>query len=365
METCVVIINNLYLLNNFECVGPSFIDGDTRFVITDASPVCQQDEAGKMISNYDLLIGTWRDACIDGNMLPIDIALPRYGKFEQSMMLSDIAESLTNDSSIALRYYRPVKCYNKSSASPLRGRAILPGWKDKKLYIRFSHGARGVGNCIFDTSRANLHAFLLVLSKGSQDDLQKFAHAASFNIGMVAHNETIVSELENRKTQDLVVTEVIDNIICESRVCLDYRSKVYFTEIRRVRKNVPKMSIGTDAATAAKFDIPQFYDNGDQPIETIFGSEFYIPNSLEFRASGRTFPADHTLQMRYEIETFLSKLPPMNSVDLFFTEDGKWGIFEFCNQFTTDDMSHSPEYIAEHRKFIANAYSDKLNKGKS
>lgn len=30
-----------------------------------------------------------------------------------------------------------------------------------------------------------------------------------------------------------------------------------------------------------------------------------------------------------------------NSIDLFITTDGKWGFFEFCNQFNTDDMGQT------------------------
>lgn len=47
------------------------------------------------------------------------------------------------------------------------------------------------------------------------------------------------------------------------------------------------------------------------------------------------------IEMYEDIERFIQQnidVFKLNSMDLFITKDNEWGFFEFCNQFTTDDM---------------------------
>lgn len=344
LPTCVVSYSEIHNIDNHVMSRLSFvsdIDGEKiRFV--QSRDIRYAYEDGELIFNYDLLISN------KVHDLPYiaDIVLPRYTKNYQISHLKSISKKLEKENKLI--NFKNIKCFNRYNSSTLNGTDMQVDLPDGLIYIRPSDGARGVGNTIFDTTKANIYSFLRLLTKGNsstfETDMKPFAHAFASSDGM-SFKKFIDGDLikDRYSNQFAVITEVIENISSEIRIITDHNSEIAMTEFRTLSRF--KIDYGS---LEVPNTIKQVIDDGTAPIKIY---------------RGLAIPKSSPISLTEEIKTLVKELPPMSSVDIFFTEDGKWGIFEFCNQFGCEDFP--VQWLQKlHEEFIIDLYRKKFKTGK-
>jgi hypothetical protein len=174
-----------------------------------------------------------------------------------------------------------------------------------KIVVKPEDGARGLCHFVVDFDKVSVGPFLRDLyGKTSIADMaEKYAPHAHLSHGQAWDDE------ESQKVKEegnFTFQRYVDNIKTEVRILTNHVSDIGFACVRSRIGDVYKQAT---SATPLLENIEQIYKND---LLEMFGDE-------------------QELQV---FEKLLEEvIGPMQSVDLFFTEDGRWGICEYCNQY--------------------------------
>ena len=303
MQTCVVAIVGLESTDNFRHLPPVFqenVDGaDVRFLIHTAPMV--EHHNGRVVNNYDLLL----DIGYETQHPKADYVSKRLSKNEQAVELTRITEA------VGTKHFIPVPVLSKK---PNPGNVYDMLHIPTLVLIKPTDGARGVGHIVFNTTKASMFRFLNELrnrspESGVQEVLNKYKDAVELHTGSSNYPSEVNDTLAGHQ---LYVTGLISDITNEARVVTNAHGEPALIKVRERKNNVDlgfdKQS-GYEQATGANRDDSSLYYELDSIVPDV--------------------------KIRDEIWQVLKQLPPLNSVDLFFTSKG-WGIFEYCNQFGTE-----------------------------
>ncbi|MNC37965.1 hypothetical protein D3C75_865500 [compost metagenome] len=256
---------------------------------------------GHIVANHDLLL----DVGYETTHPQADYVSKRLGKMDQAIELTRIAEA------VGATWFIPVPVLSKR---PNPGNIYDLHHLPDHVLIKSTDGARGVGHVIFDTTKASMFKFLndlrnLTPDRGAQDVLEKYKDAIEVHTGQSNYDSEVAFTLTSHQ---LMVTALVRGVTSEVRVVLNAHSEACLIKQRERKNNVDPAfdkQGGYQQATGANRDHSTLY----YELESVCAD----------------------VLIRDEIWKVLKQLPPLNSVDLFFTTKG-WGIFEYCNQFGTE-----------------------------
>lgn len=328
MKRFVVAYSDLPSINNHECLFPSFvahIDGGPAEVILHSEPVTAL-HGNTLARNYDLLISP--------HPIPMAgercIVLERYTKVQQCAMMMEFIEKH--------RAQFPNFIVPATWATEADLKADVSSYAVKNVIFKFQDGARGicqllvenVANVNKSTLFRHFKAAMLELSKAElnaqdvvgvnkliHEKLEKALGVPALWTGYEQRDAGYLPELLN--PDNYYVQKYVDHLREEHRILVMDESEIhYFKRGVRADRPFPQATGGVTSIYSPSLALDDHY---------------------------------HTL-LTEEIKNFLATfVPEMNSADLFVTQDGKYGLFEFCNQYGTDvDDPHIFSQI--HRHFI-------------
>lgn len=139
--------------------------------------------------------------------------------------------------------------------------------------------------------------------------------------------------------QALVIQEVIKDISAEFRIIVGENG----IDMMLVRPRGAEGNSGDyKAVTCDKDKLILSSSKGPSAFADIGGFAAALSSYCGFRDKPRTEKVHNIIAP--EVALFISRNMDYlryNSVDLFLTTSGQWGIFEFCNQFNTNDMGQT------------------------
>lgn len=324
MHTIVIAIT-LSNMNNFKHLPEQFTLGSgkgTRRIITHSDPrvsIVEDDT----LANFDLLINesfsaevhrtTRWDEILPSNQI---VTLPRPGKAVQAIQMHRAAKAAK------LRNYRHVPTWDNFSSptDSCNPWTFASGYKGQ-VVIKTMNGARGVGQVQFDSNVVPVDFVLQCIDQGSKGlEKLKERHPSVAIPTERAHNDREVPSLLQ---SDLFLQEVVENVDAEYRMLLrpDGEHWIY----RRDRK--PQ-----DGFLQATGEFDEYTPENDYT---------YLSNHPQLK--------QHCGEI-YEL--FLALGMSYGAVDLFTTNGGSWGVFEYSNQFGTVGYKLS-DMTQYHIDFIA------------
>jgi hypothetical protein len=292
----------------------------TRFVIHDSPR--EEQRNGQRVGNYDLLIDLGYSTQFDN----ADYISKRQNKIAQAVVLQGIADRIN------AKWFEPVRVLCKGpNPANMFDMLDLPD----RVLIKSTDGARGVGHIVFDNTKASIFKFMSQLRGAGVHDAQavldEYKEAIEVHTGQLHQHNEVLTVLTS---QQLMVTEIIENVLEEARVVTDYAGRPALIKMRERKQNVQK---GFDKGTGYRQAT-----GANRNDETLLEGLHQIRDDSPLMA---------------EIQAFLLHLPPLNSVDLFFTDTG-WGIFEYCNQFGTEAFE-VVNSLKLHADFVAHLWTQK------
>ncbi|QNR51785.1 hypothetical protein Xoosp14_94 [Xanthomonas phage Xoo-sp14] len=320
-RTLVVAI--VHTLTQFQHLPPQWLANDcrTRIVVTnDMRYVIENDNT--VTKNFDMGITTDDVNFISGggthsNTRRNNAHLTDYvegmhyqareTKTAQTLRMASLARLLQLKNFISPRIYSTQFADNRNSTfgPDIRGRVV----------VKPIDGARGIGQIVADMDKITPAALMILIKAAKDKDafleaLEKLKPHVEYHIGHGDIEEGLTSLVE----QGFFVQQQVPNVTAEFRLILTHKSEVAMI-FKRKRDNIPL----SDDANA--FDYKQATGVTVLLEEAKPTGEYELNVHLD------------------EITTFLKELDiPLNSVDLFFTDDGKWGVFEYCPQFGTEGI---------------------------
>lgn len=326
-----------HFINNLDVLGIHYKLSDEIELRIHRHP--QVNIRGTEVSyNFDIMIsnGGPNEGFNFGNVLPPHryVKLARYDKFTQAIQLLNALEDYkaTHDAMTCLHAkFLPVPTWFVG----VNSNRSFPNVKGK-VVIKPQDGARGIGQFVVDTLYINLHQFNKSLDKylageHTAEAFQVFLDGFKGHVSYYSRDEDKPGEgLECLKEQGAIVQSFIPDVSAEYRVITGADGEPVYFQKRRFR----------DETSA----YPQATGGGD----TI---------DMDARVTNPLAKDVHS----NALFLYLCKhvIGPLNSIDLFITSDGHWGIFEFCNQFGVTGI---PAGIAEdiHAKFMENVVASFL-----
>lgn len=297
-------------IDNFDVIPQGHRVEDYEFIFT-KSPEIQLTGKG-IVTNFDILItdgekemfGINNTLLLKQHQYKIMKRLSKPEQIARQLIYKDNHPGLTVNMIVPRSFY----CDNYTTL-----KHIFPD--ANSCVIKPIHGARGIGQFKINTERMPIRVVIDLLEKtrknttGSPDtkyileSLKDWADYFTYSTsGENYENEGIGILLSQR----FLVQEHVDNIEKEYRIITDYKGNLAYVQERKF-----------------KFDDKNYYQ---QAIGSVIEPDWVHskPTSLD-----KTDNLD-------EIENFIKTVVgPLQSVDLFITKEGKWGIFEWCNQFGT------------------------------
>lgn len=327
----IITVITDHFINNLDVLGINYKLSDEIELRIHRHP--QVNIRGTDVSyNFDIMIsnGGPNEGFNFGNVLPAHryVKLPRYDKFTQAIqLLNALEEYRATHEALAVLHakFLPVPTWFVG----VNGSRSFPNVTGK-VVIKPQDGARGIGQFVVDTLYINLHQFNKSLDKylageHTPEAFQVFLDGFKGHVSYYSRDEDKPGEgLECLKEQGAIVQSFIPDVSAEYRVITGAAGEPVYFQKRRFR----------DENSA----YPQATGGGD----TI---------DLDARCLNPLAKDVHSNALFLNL--CQNVIGPLNSIDLFITSDGHWGIFEFCNQFGVTGI---PAGIAEdiHAKFMEN-----------
>jgi len=306
------LTNLRHLPPRFEVKGGSKRDPVMYHVTTHGEPRYEVAESGA-ITNFDVLIANQFFETADGipwrELLPEKVAVvPRFDKISQALRINGF--KLPEDSG-----HRKIATFSSDSAK--NDQAYSFGTKIKgSVVLKPRHGARGVGHFVADTDKISIGMLIHDIRDQNipvADIVTKYTPHVTYHGGMENYDNEGRSQLVS---QGMAVQERVSGVKDEYRVLVDGNSEV-FAVLPRSRY---KMVTGGEGAHGHDYD-------------QATGTSVFLDSAYKGMSLEEALPKPAHLKAFCKLVKAV--VPPLNSVDLFVTEDGEWGIFEYCNQFGT------------------------------
>lgn len=318
-------------MNNFRCLPKWFDYKDTRIRISTNEYEYEVHES-EVRSNYDLCITsnlniTTNDAInlVGPEGFWINTRLP---KLQQAIVINRIY----NKHKARLPNFRPVGAFYQPELLWGNHAIDIPN-HISKVVIKGQLGARGIGQLVVNLATAPLAGVLTEISRSVNKPLveengikvskSKPEDVLSKFVGLTYNTDGEISEGEgwqHFKDKNVFIQEYVNFISNEYRV-LRYPGDgcIYICErpINGGSKDFPQAGTATDrmlinGGYLRKLDNFPLYNN---------------------------FTASMAREIKLMIESIGDS--SIGSFDIFVTEHGEWGIFEFSNQFAVDDYCNA------------------------
>lgn len=291
----VVCIDKPHLINQFNMIPPRFysawydvsVHNDPKWVMQEGLPCF----------NFDILITT--DESWVG-IVPKDrlFLTKRISKTRQAIAINQFLRTADTHKALIVPTYG-------SNWGDKHHPSYLGTELTGKIVIKPEDGARGLCHFVVDFDQVSVGPFLRDLYGKTKIAAiaEKYAPHAHLSHGQSWDDK------ESQKVKDegkFTFQRYVDNIATEVRILTNHVSDIGFACIRS--------RIGEDykQATSATPILEDILSIDNNVLAEMFGN-----------------PEEYAVfcQLLEEV------IGPMQSVDLFFTEDGRWGVCEYCNQY--------------------------------
>lgn len=291
--------------NNFDILKPMVEIGDTEVFLVDKPSY--RNDGNNVIKNFDC--GFYVPTYDSTEHLKYDescIANDRMPKSVQFNILNDIANKLK------------IKNFRQTETLYFKGKKISNALPTKPKYIlKMEYGARGVNQFIIDTSKAPLTETVgQIFDNDYKDDINTSKKLIDWIEKTFKNNEVVYlngspnfdgEAFTSISKDDMILQEFVDNVKSEHRLIKMPNGDVYCSDRSyREYENGYKQATGADG---------------------VYHEFKLIDGSNKFDV---------------EIIQMVSCIPnfPFGSLDLFYTNDDKFGFFEFSCQFGHSAMSY-------------------------
>lgn len=281
--------------------------------------------AGTSIDNrYDLIIDYYSasEEIPSRNVYPA----PRLRKIAQAGYLAECKTKLDSDDA---KNFLLIPTWALNKGKGYRAMQPLPG--NKRYIVRPNLGARGMGLLIVDTAVVKNPCFGL-MPAAINEYLSNEGSSLPEGYNFIKGDTRYEGEEKNLWKNDgdsgggLFIQEVLENIKCELRFIKG--TKNVEAVLLRPTHSVNGMKVVSDQPDSII---------SPRTLATDENHQFYSKLGDELTDEIRAFIQDY--------------IPSYSSIDVFITEDGKWGIFEFSNQFHLEDLPH--EWVVNtHKRWL-------------
>lgn len=259
----------------------------------------------KTIFNFDIFISGKLKQETFSTIVPSWrlVEIPRHGKVVQHCLLQQAAAAYSVDHT-RRDFFINVPTWKQGWGG--RNYPVRPG----RMVVKPNDGARGIGQFVVDTHLVNIDAFLKSLNallateytaESLAEFLAKYENAVTYHTG--SENKPLEG-LATLKEQGVIVQSVVEDISSEYRIITNKDCEPTYVQKRRIRD--PESVFPQATGGGSLIDKDSIVDIDEMP-----GC------------------------VNRDMLNYLCRhaIGPMSSIDLFVTNDGHWGIFEFCNQF--------------------------------
>ena len=311
MDKVHIVVSRL--MNNFGILPQGIVIGGKRvFFHNDPRMSADGDTVhfnfDYMITDGTIMIDSNVDAesIVPAHMLSIT---KRYNKFEQMTRLRNFATEQAKKGKFDIdNFIVPGVWYNKQQSG--LSNLVIPD--EEKVIVKPVDGARGIGQFMVKLDKIPFVVFVETLDRYRLEKiteeqfwlgLNKFSGCYVYSTaGEHYENEGLAS----LKNQGYMVQGFVKDVCSEYRLLTDLDGKIAYCQMRGIRDK-------------DQSEFPQATGSDTNSIE---GSDI-VP--IEEVVNKRTLR---------DLNAVASKVVgPLSSIDLFLTEDDRWGIFEYCNQF--------------------------------
>lgn len=326
MKHVHVVINSF--MNNFGILHQGIEVAGHRVFFHENPKMSVVD--GEVFFNFDFMIGNGQEKVGESDavaVVPSDRLFinRRYNKIEQALRINQFVDTQANKNKSSFSNFYKVRSwahrqpYGVSHLVPAGGRVV----------VKPCDGARGIGQFLVDTTKIPLIVFVEALDLYREDRLSKEAFFAELDKYPEAYKYAVAGEksedegLKALRSQDFVIQSFVDNVVAEYRLITDHNGDITYCQQRTIRKTDTGFSqaTGSESNSLLASDVV--------PITDVLNKQSH----KDLNQLGREV------------------IGPLSSIDLFVTEDGKWGIFEYCNQFGIKGIPY-PITLDLHKRFI-------------
>lgn len=262
---------------------------------------------------------------------PRKLVMPRYRKSYQAYMMNNVAEAhpeLYSD-------YNQLVTYDINNADDC-GYRNMPLLPEGRWVLKSNVGARGVAMLFFNVERKSNSTLTTALKK--LDDAFTAANGG-------------IPKLEDPNCQFIVG---------------DYRGEEEIANIWRSERGWCLQQVVPDVKQEYRIikGIDEIEFILERPTHKVGGQQVVSAESdkLVFsRHSGGAITPEKIFDGNI-IKFIIDALPNCSSIDLYRTESGKWGIFEFSNQFFLEDIPQE-DVVVTHKNWLAKLIKSKYTLG--
>lgn len=308
MKTIIVAIEGVEKIVDNLALLPPVIRTDDFNIIIHNSPLIEQ--ADGVTKNFDILID-----CIHGDpsssrskeaellLGSSYITSIRRSKTEQAIILENINQKLN------LGFYIP-KCYQNLYRTGGKVISRYGAEFDDKVILKPENGAKGEGQAI-------VPAYALAsLFQYDIDKTAKYLKEKYPEIVLSHYNED--REEAFFPTGDLILAqEYLSDIVSEYRVLISDQD-MYIYKRKILNKEYRQANITTNTVVDNQRKLTKVFHNGEYFISSNNGSD-------DIDLSLITLTNIFTMARELDLK--------LGSMDIFVTESGNVGFFEYCNQF--------------------------------
>lgn len=241
----------------------------------------------------------------------------------------------------------------QESISAFDGYTTLPSWTrlatvsvadafpNSLLVIKPVNGARGIGQLYFDTEHVSPMAMQhLLLMADQSNDKKTYLDTNIEQINAKAGREVVVYDSEGDRTPDeglkvlygsdgSYIVQEVKRFKYEFRVMTDATGSPLLIASRTLRSFGDQTEKGMKLSKVAADTIAFSPDSTCRYVPRTQALVEWIAKIVDKPEGTREL--DTILESAYA--TIQNLNLPLHSIDLFVTEDGRWGILEFCPEF--------------------------------
>lgn len=301
-------------MDNFATLGNVVEVGDYR-VLIHTDPRMTHNEKGSF-PNFDIFIdGGYGDEHWDQVLAPKShVKLSRIPKDIQGVCLRNFATSRAKPDPNFLPIPTWVVGWNNRNYPNVTG----------KVVVKPKDGARGLGHFVVHAEHVNLDYFLKSLKtllksyddkKLADDGVDRFLEQFRGNVQYFTGDEKSKHEgLEALSNQGYFVQSVVPAVSREWRILTDCQGRPVYFQQRRNRDDVEAVI-------------------SDDEYQQATGGGSRVEYNSICTDPGTWFKTHVDVDRQFFTTLCQRIVGPMGSIDLFQTADGRWGVFEYCNQY--------------------------------
>lgn len=302
----VAVTDNEYI-NNIDLIGAGYYSEKHKASVVVIGNPKASIVGDEVITNFDIILHANRSHPLqdDSSVSWTDIIGNRsvgIDRVSKAVMQPIMAKYAKNKN---MSLFVPVKTYlsNTRMASKDHPELIFGGDLPKSYVIKSCHGAQGYGQIVIkDRDKISLQKLMDAIWKNDYSSLVSFADNHRDVVQLIGDGGR--KTMEQINNQGCIAQEIIKNISAEYRILAVNNGDIHYITHRERKGGEYKQANGCNT-----------------PFREVRSLNYFIKDKKMVS------------EIKDMVKMICNKFGPLQSIDLFLTNDGRWGIFEFSNQF--------------------------------